>query len=277
MLLILMTLVIIGLTYLVGLAAQKEKSPLWLSSSFFISFGTGLLLALAFLEFLPHALSLPHSGSLLSMLVGVLAVVFSERYIAPKLFPTKQTCDFHSHHHDSHHSHNDKDKIVGLSHTAACTSVGCIAICSYFDGIELSAAFQLSSEVGGWLSLGLIFHILPEGAMAAGLSKMGGFSKKGIHRSLLVICLFLLLGVLSGYSLSQVLILKGPVLSFVTGALLYICIGHLFPVAFRSPKGFWYVCLGVILIVIFHVISVGLGEEAHFQAPYHHGQSGPNH
>ena len=241
---ILFVILVTSLTSLGGWwIAQKEAKALFAWLPLFIAFGTGLLLAMAVTEFTPHSFAEPSPWTPLWMLFGILLVVFSDKYLAPLLGPDhSKSC--------SHHSHGFKM----ISSAAACSSIGCIIVCAFFDGIEIFTAFELSSRLGWFIALGLLFHIVPEGAIAAGLSLAGGFTKKSAYRSLLFIAMALFLGVLSGALLSRWVDFDSTLLPLASGILLYVCIGHLMPVALKHRWGIVGILMGSSFIFMLKIL-----------------------
>ncbi len=216
--------------------AQKDTKRLaeWLPP--FLSLGTGILLALAFTEFLPHSFEKFDSYTSWWIVFGVVFVIGADKFVAPLLGP--------GHDHCSHHSHGAQL----ISKSAACSSIGCIIVCAFFDGIEIYTAFQLSREVGWFLSIGLLFHVVPEGAIAAGLSLAGGFSKRSAQKSVLSIALAMMLGVGFGAFIIKFIDFQRTLLPFATGVLIYVAIGHLMPVALKKKWGIVGVIIGVVFV-----------------------------
>ena len=121
-----------------------------------IGIGMGILLGVSFLEFLPHAIE--HSPTLSPFLIiaGLILIVFVESFIAPKLnFLEGSDCN---HDHAKGHDHKSNTHLEHqhhlISHQAACSAVGCLITCAFFDGLEITTAFYLERKQGFSLASG---------------------------------------------------------------------------------------------------------------------------
>ncbi|MCB0357882.1 MAG: hypothetical protein KDD40_12785 [Bdellovibrionales bacterium] len=242
---ILFIFIVVLLTYVGGIfIARKESKVFFDRLPLFMSLGTGVLLTIAVNEFIPHAFKDSQNNSPWWILGGILFVIVADKYIAPYLGPR----------HDrqcSHHSHGPKL----ISSSAACSSIGCIIVCAFMDGVEIYTAFHLGTDVGWFLAFGLFFHVVPEGAIAAGLSLAGGFSKEVARKSVIYIASAILLGLLVGSQVVKYISFENTLLPFASGVLLYVSIGHLMPVSLKSRWGLWGVIFGAGLIFILRHLS----------------------
>ena len=227
------------------------KKPSWYTKSRqeqLIALSTGLLLGIAFFEFLPHSLeAAPSSGPFL-ILAGLLFILFVERFIAPKLpFFKGQHCREHEHHL--------------VSHQAACSTVGCLIVCAFFDGLEITMAFSLGPEQGWPMTLALICHILPDGALAANIALAGGMSRRQAQGISCITGLSLLAGAGSTLLVNALgETMHHFILPFATGVLLYVALGHLLPVGMKHPRGYWWLACGAFLFALFAFFSHGHGH-----------------
>ncbi|MCB0391057.1 MAG: ZIP family metal transporter [Bdellovibrionales bacterium] len=230
--------IVVILTVLGGsLMANKGEKDVLRVIPPFLSFGTGILLSVAITEFIPHAFTRNDFSSSYWLLAGILTVIVADKYLAPLLGPQHSK-------HCTHHSHGPKL----LSSSAACSSIGCIIVCAFFDGIEIFTAFQLGPDIGWFLALGLFFHVVPEGAIVAGLSLAGGFGKKSAYKSVFYIALAILLGVFGGSQIVNYIDFHKNLLPFASGVLLYVSIGHLLPIALKNRGGIFIVVLGALVM-----------------------------
>ncbi len=218
--------------------AKKDPKSLFEWLPYILSVATGILLALAITEFVPHSFEGDSQFIPIWILLGLLSVVFADKYLAPHLGPKHEnSC--------SHHSHGPQI----ISREAACSSVGCIVVCAFFDGIEIQTAFNLGRDVGWFLALGLFFHVVPEGAIAAGLSLAGGFSGQAARRSVLYISLAMIAGVVFGGLTLKYFKINQILLPFAAGILIYVSIGHLLPVVLKKKWGLVGVLVGISFIL----------------------------
>ena len=256
------TAVIAVLTTFGGLWVAS-RSPKWLTQdtiSELVAFGTGLLLALAFLEFLPHSLEhSPHLGGLL-ILAGVLLILMTEIFIVPRLHfldrLVLQEDGHHAHDHvcgDDHHPHHPHHGHL-VTKEAACSAIGCLAVCAFFDGVQIKAAFTLGTSAGLLTSLGLLFHVLPDGIIAASLALSSGFSKRAAKFTSLLIGGSLFAGLLAGHFLTSITEGLHIVLPLATGLLLHVSFVHLLPASTRSKRGPYYLFAGIAIFAL--LISV---------------------
>lgn len=241
---------------------QKRNSILKKFNPYIIPISTGIFLGIVFLEFIPRIYEQSSHSSSILILLGVGIVVFAEKYIAPLLnVGSQQKC--HAHHTHGPLKNNEHDlrsakyeaqnkEQTSFSYNAACSSIGCIIVCAFFDGIAIPAAVQLQTSTGFLIGAGMILHIIPEGALVASISLAGGFSRKATLRNLLLVCTALLLGgVLSAMTFNTVG-LQQFALPIASGILIYTAIGHLLPIALKSKFGLFGTLIGTLIIFAFH-------------------------
>ena len=237
------------------------KRPSWYSDHALhglVAIGTGLLLSVGLLEFLPVAFSQNPQEAPILIIAGLLFILFVENYLSPHL----NFLEGHDCHHDHAKDHDHKEKPAQehthhlISHQAACSAVGCLVICGFFDGFEMLTAFSISTQTGWTTCLGLLFHVLPDGVLAASIALAGGMSKA---RARLVSSLtggMLLLGALLASSLLGLWPESRPmILAFSTGVLLYVVLMHLLPVGMKHRKGFFLITFGGLLFLAIHLLS----------------------
>lgn len=211
------------------------------------SLGSGALLSICFLDFLPQSFQDHQSHDVLSfcILTGILIQALADIYILPKLkfldnfFIKKQTNKTHSHSH-----------VLNLG--SVCSIVGCLSLCSFFDGIRLFSSLVMDKSVGFAMLVALFFHLLSEGVLVAALALSSGIKKRALLA--LVSCLSgsLLLGAL----LAQFLFISFSekyVLAFSSGILTYICFVHLLPFSLKHKNILWFFA-GLILFSVFHLV-----------------------
>lgn len=208
-----------------------------------VAFATGMLMALNFGEFIPEILATAHHFSSLLIFLGILFVIVSETYLAPyfKFFSDKSG---HVHSENCEHSHSHHL----ISHHAACSAVGCLMVCAFFDGIQINSAFMIGNNVG-WLTVSaLLFHILPDGALASTLAIAGGMGIKAARLVTVFTALSLWLGVIFSSLLGGLFDFNAVMLPITSGVLLYVSFVHLLPVALRAKLGIFILLLGYSVI-----------------------------
>lgn len=191
-----------------------------------MAMGAGFLLALVLLEMLPASLETAGAeahGVLSVVLLGVATVFGFDRWIAPRLtFWDPAPGHTHADHGCNH---------VVLAHGAACSAIGCLVVCTFFDGVALAAAFAAGSTLGALVLVGLLLHMIPEGLLAATVARAAGGTRGMARRAAIATGLALLAGVVAPMLLGP---LTAHALPFASGILLYVTLGQLVPAAAGS-------------------------------------------
>ena len=199
--------------------------------------GSGALLSICFFDFLPHSfesLDKAFKGMVsLFILSGILLQSLADIYLLPRLaFLDKLLEVDSSFKPEKPHSHT-------FSPFSVCSAVGCLTICSFFDGIRLFSAFNVEDFVAFSMAFGLFFHLLSEGVLIAALALSARFKMKILFVLAGSVSLALLVGALFAYFFSQSFSLIG-LIAFSTGCLLYICFVHLLPFSLKSDYRNWF-------------------------------------
>lgn len=251
---ILAVAIIVLATVAVGLLlARQPESKLQRFMPYLISIGTGMFIALCFVEFIPHSMEGDSTKAALLILAGIWFVVFAEKHIAPRLSPKGPSCD----------STTAKGCI---SHNTACTSIGCIMVCAFFDGVEIPAGFAIGGKTGLLMSGGMLMHTIPEGALAASIGIAGGFNKRQATQTVLLVGAAIALGALLSIIASQYLGFREIVLPLTTGVLLYVSIGHLLPITLKSRYGLAGTAAGMLAAL---ALSLGHHHDHHHHDDHH--------
>lgn len=208
----------------------------------FVAFGSGILLAICFLEFLPHSFQ---EGQGLHavlppvlILCGVLTQGLADIYLLPRLSFLDRLLGIAECQGAGGHSHT-------LSAGMVCSAFGCLCLCSFFDGIRLFTALEIGIGTGFATSLGLFFHLLSEGLALVGVAKAGGIKTK----TLLVLALSLSMALIAGAFPARLLLQAWPLhflTAFASGILIYVCFVHLLPLALKQKGRLWFF-LGLVL------------------------------
>ena len=205
----------------------------------FVAFGTGFLVILVFFDFLPHSFNTKMSVyNIMIMLAGFLVNAFSEIGILPrlkflnKLLPDKK---HDCHQHDSDHIHYHL-----MPSSVGCSAVGCLILCAFFDGVRLASTLFVDMGTAILMSIGLLFHLLPESVTVVGIGLSSGFSRKSLFGIILVFCFAFLGGYHVFFLLSYIEHLQNFVLPFASGLFLYVCFVHLIPVVIKFKVKKWF-------------------------------------
>lgn len=200
-----------------------------------LALGSGALLSICFLDFLPHAFEAhPNSYEKVSIfiLAGVLIQGLADIYLLPHLafldkwLKREGTKTVHTHSHT-------------LSSGSVCSVAGCLAICSFFDGIRLFSALDIKESVAFLTALGLFFHLLSEGVLVAVLGLSSGIKKQALFVLVLCIAGTLLLGALMA-QLFFVSFFPEALIAFSSGILIYTCFVHLLPFSLKKSNQIWF-------------------------------------
>ncbi len=225
---------------------RQTKKPLWPITAF----GSGALLPLILLDFLPHALEADawHSALLL-ILTGFLVNAFSEMVLLPRvqflhrLWPTPQKACQEEHMHYHFQPAGSRLLPVGsrllpvgsrlLPSSTGCSAVACLILCAFFDGLRLAGATMLDFKTALVMGLSLLFHLLPESVAVLGIGLSAGLSKKALVRMILLFCFAFLLGYQALFLLSHIEAGQAFLLPFACGLFLYVSCVHLIPITFK--------------------------------------------
>ena len=197
----------------------KEK---WMkkASLFLVSFATGTLLGVAFLDLLPEALEGAKSEKEIfwAALLGIFALFIFEKIMR------------------EHHCHHEKcdEKTISASLLFGDT------IHNFVDGVAIAAAFLFSVPAGIATTIAVFFHEVPQEIGDFGILLHLGYKKSTIVFLNIVTALSTFMGATLGYFfLSQVEGLIGYVLAFASGMFIYIATSDLIPeVRHKEKKGY---------------------------------------
>lgn len=194
----------------------------------------GLLTGLTFFKFLPHSLEevSPFTFSIV-ILFSLILLLLIESYLTDvlaRLFPEWRQnkigdCShYHQHHH--HFAHG------------SFSAIGCLLICSFFDGVRMGAALWIDSSTSVMTFAALFAHILPEGLAVLLLARNAG--KKGdLFFLKIVLCFLFGFGILLA-GVGHFEFFEHLVLMFSTASLFYVVFIHLLPVAFEHGNKRWF-------------------------------------
>jgi zinc transporter ZupT len=262
----------LNLTYSLLVASATMAGGLWVANLSrdwlsparlrgIMALGAGFLVALVLLELLPASVEQAQgeAHAVFGLVLAAAAAVFAfDRWIAPRLdfLDVKHQDDGCAHHHDYPHDHgHDHGGGHGerpdhahaacghpiLGHGAACSALGCLAVCTFFDGVALSASFSAGSTLGWLVMVGLILHLLPEGILAASVTLAAGASQRTARRAVLIVGVALLLGAAMPMLFGSLLPFALPV---AAGILLFVAFAQLIPAAATTTAGALLVLAG---------------------------------
>lgn len=238
-----------------------------------MALGAGLLLAVLCFELLPESIHHGGSGVYATIFAGLMSVLLFERYLAPRLNFFTPKPEAHTHGHGECHGHDHdhvhakvhvqshvQSQVLGseahdhhsaplalLGHGAACSALGCLLVCTFFDGVAMAAGFTVNASVGLMIAIGLICHMLPEGLLASAVVLASGNSAKLARRAAIATGVAFLLGMLVPTVIGGAAGSLALALPFATGVLLYVVLGQLMPVALKTATGVPLVVAGALI------------------------------
>lgn len=194
---------------LVGGLLITRASPSGIRAQrFLLGFGAGFMLAVVFLAMLPHAMEDGFQGALW-VVIGYLLVHVTQHVLTP-----------HFHFGEETHREAMLHRWVG---TAALLG---LLLHTFFDGVAITAGFDVATELGVLVFLAVLLHKIPEGVTVASIMLVSGNSER---RALLAV------GALGVSTVAGVLLtaLVEPLaehgLAISAGVTLYVAASNLVP------------------------------------------------
>ena len=198
---------------------------------YFLAFGSGFMLAAAFLEMVPRSLQLlPVAPAF--VLAGYLVVHLFEHGFAP-----------HFHFGEEVHTEELLDPRVGMS-----ALIGLLSH-TFFDGVAIASGFILSYQLGIIVFMAVMLHKLPEGFTVASIMIASGRSKTFSLMAAAGLGMATLAGVLT-MGLSKGWVHYGLPLS--AGVTIYVAASDLMPEVNEEPGVKLSLCVfgGVLLFIV---------------------------
>ncbi len=235
-----------GLTLAVGLIAIRLVGT-WATPSrlrMLLSLGTGYLLALAFVELLPHSFahfdrSFVVTGSI--ALLGAGFVWGTEKIYKNSSRTVLQPAQMkfagappanHKHKHELPGSHKACcaiDDFTNLNREVVYSALGCIFVCAFFDGVTLSAALIAESSSPLRAYSGVLAHVVPEVMLAGIIARVFYPSEAKAFLVCLVASLLFALGNTASRIAIWLGTSEGVLLGLAAGMMTYIAVAHLIP------------------------------------------------
>ena len=210
----------------------------------FLAFSSGGFFSIAVLDFLPSSFARLPDMAGVYLALGIFIQSLAEIKITRRLgFLDKYIQDSSS---DHKHSHI-------ISPEASCSLIGCLIICSFFDGTRFYAGLTLDLSVAVATGFVLFFHLLSEGLMLASLGK----NLKLKQKVCLVLFIALCLSFFFGASTTSILFHYGNadiIFSIASGILLYVCFMHLLPFCLKH-KYYTHILVGFLIFSTSHFLS----------------------
>ena len=221
-------------TFLGGLFAIKFKDKLHL----ILGFSAGAVIAVAFFDLLPEAINLGKGHYEISAITSITALGFVCYMILDRFF------FFHSHEID-----HDCEKNLTLK-KRGILGAGSLSVHSFFDGIAIGLAFQVSLAIGAIVAIAVLVHDFSDGINTVNLILKNSGSRSQAMRWLLLDAAAPLLGALSTLFFSLPESALGIILALFSGFFLYIGASDLLPESHHNHPTY--------LTTIFTVLGVAV-------------------
>jgi zinc transporter ZupT len=164
------------------------------------------------------------------------------------LFHITEKLVFTHHAHEGDHPHGQRQKVGILSALALSGH-------SFFDGVGIGLAFQVSTQIGLTVALAVVAHDFSDGLNTVSLMLANGNSKRRTFKLLLLDATTPILGVLATvfFHFSDRLLLL--YLGFFAGFLLYIGASNVLPEAHREKTSRTSLALTVVGVVFIFIVT----------------------
>jgi ZIP family zinc transporter len=208
-----------GATMLGGLFAVRLRDRLHI----ILGFSAGAVVAVAFFDLMPEALSLGAARGA-STVFALVAVGFFTYLLLDRLLL------LHSHSHD-------EPGEIQHEHARGHVRAGSLSLHSFLDGIGIGLAFQVSAPVGIIVAAAVLAHDFSDGINTVNVVVRHGGSKAKALRWLLVDALAPVFGILSTLFFTIAEDSLGLLLALFAGFFLYIGASDLVPESHHAhPK-----------------------------------------
>jgi zinc and cadmium transporter len=223
------------------------------SLSMLVSFATGVLLGVAFIHLLPHALNLDPTGDPSTVMTTVLLGIFTFFFLEKALIWR------HAHHHGHDVSHEHR----GAKSAGSLILVG-DTFHNFLDGILLTAAFVTDIQLGIATGFALIAHEIPQELGDFAILINSGFSR---FRALILNALsglaMVIGALLAWWGIRYVQAVLPYILAFTAAGFIYIAVADLIPTLHRGVRlrdtltQLTLISAGILLIVAFQHSEAG--------------------
>jgi len=205
-------------TLLGGLFALRFKDKMhWI-----LGFSAGAVVAVAFFDLMPEAISMGTGSYSFSTITSVIAIGFIIFMILDRAL--------------SIHAHHDEDNCQNKEHSGFHGATA-LAIHSFLDGLGIGLAFKASPAVGMIVAAAVLAHDFSDGINTVSLVIKNGGTKKQAFKWLTVDAIAPMLGISSTFLFSLSETTLGVILAMFCGFFLYIGASDLLPESHHAhPK-----------------------------------------
>ncbi|MEO7253996.1 MAG: ZIP family metal transporter [Casimicrobium sp.] len=206
-----------------------------------VAFAVGAMLAVVFLDILPHALSAGvQPASLMGwVLGGILFFFFLEKLVIWRhshgdLTPQVPGSDDLGHaHHGHHHGHHGGHQGNDGGRSGLMVLIG-DSLHNATDGVVIAAAFMADFNLGVVTSLAVIAHEVPQEVSDFFVLLHSGYTRKKAFIYNMISSLAMVVGgVVAYFALAHAEAYVTPVLAFAAASMLYVAVADLIPTLHR--------------------------------------------
>lgn len=181
-----------------------------------LGFSAGAVIGVAFFDVLPEALDLSENTFSHTTITSFVALGFVFYMIFDR---------FLGFHVQTNHHHDHTDKSIAQGNLGA----GSLSLHSFFDGLAIGLAFQVSSAVGAVVATAVLVHDFSDGINTVNYVLKSNDQQKLALRWLLVDALAPVLGIITTLFFTLAETTLGLILALFTGFFLYIGASDLLP------------------------------------------------
>lgn len=159
----------------------------------------------------------------------------------------------HEQDHLRKHVHSDGDACCKpmLGVPIAQAAIGCVIVCSFFDGVMVTSGFQAGEKIGIGIYIGQLLHAVPEGIIAASLALASDQSSSASKRAALFVGSSFFIGSVFPFFISAK---PTWVLPFSLGVALSVTLGQLLPMVSKKPSSWAWLASGVGFYSMIHTL-----------------------
>jgi len=236
MLLSLVAAAAFGATMLGGAFAIKLRDRLHV----ILGFSAGAVVAVAFFDLLPEALTLGTKTYDIATVASIVAIGFFIYLILDRILL------LHSHAHDEHGEAHDE-------HIRGHVRAGSLSFHSFLDGIGIGLAFQVSPAVGIIVAIAVLAHDFSDGINTVNVVMRDGGSKSEAMRWLLIDAITPILGIIATlfFTISEGTL--GLLLALFAGFFLYIGASDLVPESHHAHPKFMTTFMTIVGAVVLYI------------------------
>ncbi len=246
----------------IALWAKLESIERW------VAFAVGAMLAVVFLDILPHALSdgVVPASLMAWVLGGMLFFFFLEKMVIWRHShgdltpPPKDGSAAHDAAHTHHHYHHHHAHGHGHAHDAGRSGLMVLigdSLHNATDGVVIAAAFLADFKLGVVTSIAVIAHEIPQEVSDFFVLLHSGYSKKKAFLYNMTSSMAMVVGGVGAYfALDQAQAYVTPVLAFAASSMLYVAVADLIPTLHRkfsikdTAQQMFMIGLGVLMVVV---------------------------